>query len=98
MLKNDDLATGSYDQTIKIWDIENGTVKKTLTGHTNCINRLILLENNDLVSGSTDKTIKIWNLEDGTVKRTLTGHTNTIWSLILLNPLFTAVSYMIQRL
>jgi WD40 repeat protein len=63
------------------WDVESGTVKRTLTGHKSDVNKLALLKNGDLVSGSSDRTIIIWNLEDGTVKRTLAGHCKYVFAL-----------------
>ena len=65
-----------HDNTIKIWNPNDGTLKRTLTGHTNGhVYSLVVLPNGDLASGSADNTIKIWNPNDGTLKRTLTGHT-----------------------
>ena len=78
VLENGDLVSGSEDSTIKIWNVDNGTVKRTLTGHIEWVKKLVMLENGDLVSCSDDTTIKIWNTENGTVKRTLTGHTEYV--------------------
>jgi WD40 repeat protein len=43
-------------------DLEFGTLKKTLTGHTWGVYALTTLSNGDLVSGSGDNTIKIWSV------------------------------------
>ena len=55
------LASGSWDDTIKIWDTNTGDCLKTLTGHTDSIISLTVLSDGTLASGSNDKTIKIWN-------------------------------------
>jgi len=56
--------SASIDKTIKIWDLETGSLIKTLKGHNAEINCIILIdEKNQLISGSEDGTIKIWNLE-----------------------------------
>ena len=34
LLRNDELASGSEDSTIKVWDINTGELKKTLVGHS----------------------------------------------------------------
>ena len=76
------------DKTIKIWDVDTGTVKRTLAGHIGGVLVLAVLENGYLVSGSADKTIKIWkiwNVEDGTLIKTLTGHTKSVDALVVLN-------------
>src|SRR5260221_217440 len=79
-----DLATESSDNTIKIWDKSDGSLKRTLTGHTDCVNSLAVFQNGDLASGSSDNTIKIWDTNDGSLKRTLTRHTDSVYSLAVL--------------
>ena len=63
VLPNGDLASGSGsgDNTIKIWNPNDGTLKTTLTGHTRDVESLVVLPNGDLASGSEDNTIKIWH-------------------------------------
>jgi WD40 repeat protein len=34
LLQNGDLASGSANRTMKIWNIINGTLKRILNGHT----------------------------------------------------------------
>jgi WD40 repeat protein len=60
-LPNGGLASGSLDNTIKIWDSSTWELKRTLTGHNNSVWSLAVLQNGDLASGSADKTIKIWD-------------------------------------
>ncbi|KAI0405649.1 quinon protein alcohol dehydrogenase-like superfamily [Xylaria palmicola] len=64
------LATGSYDATIKIWNIEKGEVVRTLQGHTMGI-RALQFDDRMLVSGSLDGTVKIWNWRTGVCINTL---------------------------
>ncbi|KAI1085573.1 WD40 repeat-like protein [Whalleya microplaca] len=64
------LATGSYDSTIKLWDMETGEVIRTLRGHTMGI-RSIQFDDRMLVSGSSDGTVKIWNWRTGACINTL---------------------------
>ena len=50
---------------MKLWDIENGEIIKTLEGHTEGVNDVAWSEDGEwLASASDDKTIWIWNLED----------------------------------
>ena len=54
-------ASASFDNTIKIWEINNFNCLQTLKGHSsNVINVIKLKESEDLASCSTDNTIKIW--------------------------------------
>ena len=62
-------ASGSFDYTIKIWNIDSWECVQTLDEHKGCIICLISLkyqnqndnENNQLIAScSNDKKIKIW--------------------------------------
>jgi WD40 repeat protein len=59
-LRNGNLVSCSFDNTIKMWDIETCECIQTLTGHTNTIYELLILKNGNIISGSDDKTIEIW--------------------------------------
>lgn len=74
------LATGSYDSTIKIWDIETGEEIRTLTGHTQPV-RCLQFDDTKLISGALDKKLKIWNYRTGQCISTLNGHDGGIVSL-----------------
>ncbi|GAM85923.1 hypothetical protein ANO11243_039330 [Dothideomycetidae sp. 11243] len=74
------LATGSYDATIKIWDIETGEVLRTLSGHTSGI-RCLQFDDTKLMSGSLDSTIKVWNWRTGECLRTFAAHTEGVIAL-----------------
>lgn len=74
------LATGSYDSTIKIWDIDTGEVLRTLTGHTMGV-KCLRFDQSKLVSGSLDGTVKMWNMKTGQVIRTFPGHDGAVSSV-----------------
>jgi WD40 repeat protein len=57
------LVSGSYDKTIKVWSIRDSSVLATLRGHTSWVSS-IQLEGNQIVSGSWDSTLKLWQLPD----------------------------------
>ena len=73
------LASGSWDDTIKLWQVHNrgAQLLKTLTGHKNPVLSVAFSPNGQLLaSGSLDKTIKLWQVQDGGAQllKTLTGH------------------------
>ncbi|KAI1052527.1 hypothetical protein LB507_007680 [Fusarium sp. FIESC RH6] len=74
------LATGSYDTTIKIWNIETGEVIRTLRGHSSAV-RTLQFDDSKLISGSFDKTIKIWNWQTGECLNTLQCHNEGVLSV-----------------
>ena len=74
------LATGSYDSTIKIWDIETGEEIRTLREHTSGI-RCLQFDDTKLISGSIDTTIKVWNWRTGACLSTYHGHSNGVIGL-----------------
>ena len=74
------LMTGSYDATIKIWDIETGKEIRTLIGHTAGI-RCLQFDSTRLITGSLDQTVKIWNWRTGQCVRTLDGYSQGVVGL-----------------
>lgn len=70
-LRNGDLGICLADNSIRIWDINTGLVRQTLTGHRDWVISLDVLSNNNLVSLSYDDTIKIWNPTTGALIQTI---------------------------
>jgi len=65
--------------TIKLWDVKDGKIIKTLEGHTNIVNSAAFSSDGaTIVSGSSDKTIKLWDSKDGKRIKILEGHTNIV--------------------
>ena len=74
------LATGSYDTTVKIWDINTGECLRTLHGHTSGV-RALQFDDTKLISGSMDEKIKLWNWRTGECISTYDGHTGGVISV-----------------
>lgn len=82
------LVSGSYDCTVRIWDIITGECKWVLSGHTQKVYSVVMdPTRNQACSGSMDGTVRIWNLKDGQCQHTLTGHTSLV-GLLGISPSF----------
>ncbi|KAK3955856.1 hypothetical protein QBC32DRAFT_321280, partial [Pseudoneurospora amorphoporcata] len=69
------LASGSADNTIKIWDPASGSCLQTLEGYSNPVLSVAFSPDGQrLASCSEHHTIKIWDPASGSCLQTLTGH------------------------
>lgn len=75
-------ATGSNDNTIKIWDLGSGQLKLTLTGHVMSVRGVVVSDRHPyMFSCSEDKTVKCWDLEKNKVIRDYYGHMSAVYSM-----------------
>jgi WD40 repeat protein len=72
------IVTGSWDNTVRIWDALEGLQIACLEGHTQGVTSIAIFydEANSprIVSGSWDNTVRIWDARRGAELACLTGH------------------------
>ena len=60
------LVSGSYDMTVKLWDVQTGGAIKTFYGHTKCIWSVSISAScTTIASGSAEQTAHLWNIQTG---------------------------------
>ncbi|KAJ5647182.1 hypothetical protein N7490_003554 [Penicillium lividum] len=76
------VASGSDDNTIKLWDAKTGKELQTLEGHSGWVQSVAFSPDSQTVaSGSGDKTIKLWDAKTGKELQTLEGHSGWVQSV-----------------
>ncbi|CAG8527453.1 3729_t:CDS:2, partial [Scutellospora calospora] len=79
-LKKTTLVTGSYDETVRIWDMRNGRCVKTLQGKAvSCVD--FVLELRMVAAGFNEQGVHVWHMDSGEVLLTLSAHNRGIKSL-----------------
>ena len=66
------LITGSYDKTVRVWNLDTGECLRTLRGHTRAV-RALQFDQRLLFTGSMDGTVRMWNWRAGECLRVLDG-------------------------
>jgi WD40 repeat protein len=76
------LASGGYDQTVRLWDAVSGAPRHALTGHTGTVRSVGWSpDGRALASGDLDGTVRLWDAASGTLQHALTGHTARVRSV-----------------
>ncbi|HXF85589.1 MAG TPA: hypothetical protein VNK49_09385, partial [Anaerolineales bacterium] len=75
-------ASGSLDDTVRLWRVSDGTLLRTLEGHAGEVLSVAFSPDGQiLASGSWDYTVRLWRTSDGTLLRTLEGHVGPVRSV-----------------
>jgi len=74
------VISGSWDKTVRVWDILTGACVWVLKGHTDWVNS-VGVTNYRIISGSSDRTVRVWNMATGECIFILEGHIYPISSV-----------------
>lgn len=72
--------SGSWDATVKYWNINLKSSLQTFTGHAAAVWSVLQLSDGRIVTASADKTIMIWN-SNGSKIGTINAHADCVRSL-----------------
>ncbi len=74
------LATGSSDNTIRLWDLSARKTVRTFSGHTNAVwsNIFFSPDGKSLLTGSADGTARLWDVTTGQTVQVFSGHTAAV--------------------
>jgi guanine nucleotide-binding protein subunit beta-2-like 1 protein len=71
--------SGSWDGTLRLWDLNTGTTTRNFYGHTkDVLSVAFSADNRQIVSGSRDRSINLWNTL-GQCKFTITDEGHREW-------------------
>lgn len=77
-----DIISASADQTVGIWNVETGLLKKQLKGHTDYVYTCENIDENTIVAGSKDRSISLWDARSlSLIEKIPDAHVSTIYSV-----------------
>eukprot|EP00741_Cyanophora_paradoxa_P013762 tig00020710_g13285.t1 len=87
------IVSGSWDNSVRVWDTETGVELLNLQGHAGEIRSVAVSvdrsrdpeacgrDGRRIVSGSDDKFVRVWDAETGAELLQLQGHTRDVTSV-----------------
>eukprot|EP01128_Nolandella_sp_AFSM9_P010716 TRINITY_DN743_c9_g1_i1.p1 TRINITY_DN743_c9_g1~~TRINITY_DN743_c9_g1_i1.p1 ORF type:complete len:557 (+),score=137.18 TRINITY_DN743_c9_g1_i1:116-1672(+) len=78
----DTLATGSYDHSVKIWDVRSGSCSLSFD-HGAPVEDLVVFPGGSIVVSAGGPVVKVWDLLRGELLETLENHQKTVTCLSL---------------
>lgn len=77
-------ALAASDLDVQVWDIEQGQMLATLSGHADRVwSVAVSMDGTRAVSASADTTVRVWDLVTHQCIATLTGHHSSVWAVAI---------------
>lgn len=78
------LASGDLRGTVKLWNLQTGTMISQFSPHAKTISGLAFTpDGSTLITASHDSKIEVWDLASGQLLQTLTGHAGMVRTIAL---------------
>nr|XP_006821837.1 PREDICTED: F-box/WD repeat-containing protein 10-like [Saccoglossus kowalevskii] len=77
------VLSGSYDTSIRCWNLDTGQCQKIFRGHRNTV-MCLDMDDDRVVSGGKDNAVKVWNFVSGKCQRTF-KHRHQVLAVAILN-------------
>ena len=75
------LASGSLDNTVRLWDARWVRPQQTFIGHTSGVYSVAFSPNGKILVSGGFSEVCLWDVETGVLRHILKGHTNRINSV-----------------
>ncbi len=76
------IVSGSWDNTVRVWDAATGETLRVLKGHEDRVSSVaVTADGARIVSGSWDGTVRVWDAATGETLRVLKGHERAVTSV-----------------
>jgi hypothetical protein len=87
------VMSGSWDQSVRVWNIDRGQTIELLTGHTDWVTDVAIAKNGlHGLSSSADGTLRQWNLLTAECIGVLHGHNGSVNAVVMTSNGYKAVS------
>lgn len=68
------IVSGSFDRTLRLWDLESGSTRLSVVSHEQAVNAVAVLGRGRVISASSDSTLRLWDLVGGRRLQSFIGH------------------------